>query len=147
MVGEGFHALHWNMFSWFGGCIDGLRSFLFGCVGRVVGGWILCFGRVGVVWVEGRWGSRAGESHSLGFFGGCCDSVCVGGWWRVRLLVVVGGLLRVLGLCSGGVGVAVCLGVGWVCFVRRVRALGAVCVEARVCTRFVTNVSSSPVMT
>ena len=66
----------------------------------------------------------------------------------MRLLVGVGGLLRVLGLCSGGVGVELCLGVGWVCFVRRVRALGAVCcVEARVCTRFVTNVSSSPVIT
>ena len=32
-VGDGFHALHWNMFSWFGCCINGLRGFLFGCVG------------------------------------------------------------------------------------------------------------------
>ena len=63
-------------------------------------------------------------------------------------MVVVGGLLRVLGLCGGGVGVAVCLGVGCVCFVRRVRSLEVVCcVVARVCTRFVTNVSSSPVST
>ncbi len=148
MLGEGFHALHWNMLSCIGGCIDGVRGFLFGRVGRVVGGWILCFGRVWVVGVAGRWSPGPVESHSLGFFRGCCDSVCVGGLLRVRLWVVVGGLLRVLGLCSGGVGVAVCLGVGWVCLVRRVRALGAVCcVEASGCTMFVTNVSSSPVIT
>ncbi len=91
MVGEGFHALHWNMLSWFSCCINGLRGFIFGCVRRDVGGWILCFERVRVGWVMGRWGSRMGESHSLGFFGGCCDSIlCVGGWLWVWLLVMVG---------------------------------------------------------
>jgi len=29
-VGEGFHALHWNMLSWFGFCTRVLLGFLFG---------------------------------------------------------------------------------------------------------------------
>ena len=46
VVGEGFHALHWKMFSWFGCRIDGLRGLIFGWVERVVvGGWIVCLGR------------------------------------------------------------------------------------------------------
>ena len=49
VVGDGFHALHWNMFSWFGCCINVFRGFLFAWVVRdVVGGWILCLGRFGV---------------------------------------------------------------------------------------------------
>ena len=49
MVGDGFHTLQWNMFSWFGCSINGLRGFLFGRVKRdVVGGWILGLGRFGV---------------------------------------------------------------------------------------------------
>ena len=102
MFGEAFHALHWKMLSCVGGCIDGVRGFLFGCLGRVVGGRILCFGRVWAVWVAGRWGSGLGESHSLGFLGGCGNivcmgSVCVGGWLGVPLWVVVDGLLRLIG--------------------------------------------------
>ena len=39
IAGDGFHALHWNMFSWLGDCINVLRGFLFGWGGRdVVGG-------------------------------------------------------------------------------------------------------------
>ncbi len=46
VVGDGFHALHWKMFSWFGCRIDGLRGLIFGWVERVVvGGWIVCLGR------------------------------------------------------------------------------------------------------
>ncbi len=90
MFGEAFHALHWKMLSCVGGCIDGVRGFLIGCLGRVVGGRILCFGRVWAVWVASRWGSGLGESHSLGFLGGCGNiecvgSVCVVGWLRVPL--------------------------------------------------------------
>ena len=29
-VGEGFHALHWNILSWFGFCTRVWRGFLFG---------------------------------------------------------------------------------------------------------------------
>jgi len=36
--GEGFHALHWNMLSWFGFYTRVLRGFLFGWVERVVAG-------------------------------------------------------------------------------------------------------------
>ncbi len=44
--GEGFHARHWNMLSWFGFCIEVLRCFLFGCGVRVVtGGFMLWLGR------------------------------------------------------------------------------------------------------
>ena len=39
LVGDGFHALHWNMFSWFGCRSHVLRGFLVRWVGRdVVGG-------------------------------------------------------------------------------------------------------------
>jgi hypothetical protein len=76
LVGGGFHALHWNMFSWFGCRSNVLRGFLFRWVGRdVVGGWILCIGRTGVGWVLSEWVSRVGRSHCLGFFGGFCESV------------------------------------------------------------------------
>ena len=81
IAGDGFHALHWNMFSWFGCRSNVLRGFLFGWVERdVVGGWILCLGRFGVGWVLGEWVSRVGRSRSLGFFGGFCDSMGGGGW-------------------------------------------------------------------
>ena len=76
LVGDGFHALHWNMFSWFGCRSNVLRGFLFRWVGRdVVGGWILSIGRTGVGWVLSKWVSRVGRSHCLGFFGGFCESV------------------------------------------------------------------------
>jgi hypothetical protein len=114
IAGDGFHALHWNMLSWFGGCINVLRGFLFGWGERdVVGGWILCpgrvvdgrilyFGRVWAVGVAGRWGSGLGGSHSLGFLWGCGNivcmgSVCVGGWLGVPLWVGVDGRLRLIG--------------------------------------------------
>ncbi len=70
IVGDGFHALHLNMFCWLGCCINGLRGFLFGCVVLDVVGWILCLGRFGVGWVLHGWGSRAGGSQSLGFSAG-----------------------------------------------------------------------------
>ena len=79
------------MFSWFDCCIDVLRGFLFGWVKRgVVGGWILCLGRVGVGWDLGVWLSRVGMSRNLGFSGGFvmvwvgvgvgCGCVCWWGW-------------------------------------------------------------------
>ena len=37
-VGDEFHALHWNMLSWFGCCTRVLRSFLLGWVERVIFG-------------------------------------------------------------------------------------------------------------
>ena len=47
--GEGFHALHWNMFRWLGFCTRVLRDFLFGWVERVVaGGFVLWLGRLDV---------------------------------------------------------------------------------------------------
>ena len=30
VVGDGFHALHWNMLSWFGCCTNVFLGFLFG---------------------------------------------------------------------------------------------------------------------
>ena len=76
LVGDGFHALHWNRFRWFGCRSNMLRGFLFRWVGReVVGGWNLCLGRFGVGWVLSEWVSRVGRSRSLGFFGGFCDRV------------------------------------------------------------------------
>ena len=81
MVGDGFHALHWNMLNWFGCFINVFRGFLFGWVVRdVVGGWILCLGLFGVGWVLGGWVSVVSKSHSLAFFGGCCGSTGGGGW-------------------------------------------------------------------
>ena len=80
MVGDGFHALHWNMLSWVGCCIGVFRGFHFGWVVRdVVGGLILWLGRFGVGWVLGEWVSGVGKSRSLGFFGGFCDSMGGGG--------------------------------------------------------------------
>ena len=80
MVGDGFHALHWNMFSWFGCFVWVLRGFFFGWVERDVGGgWGLCPGRVVVGWVLGGWGSMVCGSDTLGFFGGFCDSIGGGG--------------------------------------------------------------------
>ena len=115
MAGDGFHALHWNMFSWFGGCINVLRGFLFGWGRRdVVGGWILCLERFGVGWVLGEWVSRVGRSRSLGFFEGFCGSMDGGGWLWLWLLVWVEGLLRVVIVVGGGAGGVVSLGVGWV---------------------------------
>ena len=41
-VGDGIHALHWNMLSWFGWCTKFLRGFLLGWVVRAaVGGCML----------------------------------------------------------------------------------------------------------
>ena len=41
-VGDGFHALHWNMLSWFGCFAKVLRGFLLGwVVWAVVGGCML----------------------------------------------------------------------------------------------------------
>ena len=37
-IGDGFHALHWNMLSWSGCCTKVLRCFLLGWVIRVVVG-------------------------------------------------------------------------------------------------------------
>ena len=66
----------------------------------------------------------------------------------VWLLVRVRGLLRVVSESGGGVGGAVWLGFGWVSLLRLARVRGLCCgVVERVCTRFFTNVSSSPVMT
>jgi len=148
VVGDGFHALHWKMFSWCGCRIDGLRGLSFGRVGRVVvDGWIVCLGRVRVGWGLNEWESRMGMSCSLGIFGGCCGSVVVWGGIWVWLLGRVEGLLRVVGLFSFRVGGVVWVGVGCVCVLRLVCVLGAFCgVVARVWTRSVTNGSSSPVM-
>ena len=45
VVGEGIHAMHWNMLSWFGFCTKVLRGFISGRVVRVViGGFMLWLG-------------------------------------------------------------------------------------------------------
>ena len=54
--GEGFHALHWNMLSWFGFCTRVLRGFLFVWVERVVaGGFMPWQGPAVVKWGLGGW--------------------------------------------------------------------------------------------
>ena len=84
----------------------------------MVGGWILCIGRIGVGWVLSEWVSRVGRSRSLGFFGGFCDSMGGGGWLWVWLLVRVECLLRVVSVFGGGAGGDEWLGCGWMCFLR-----------------------------
>ena len=69
-VGVGFHALHWNMLSWFDFCTDVLRGFLFRWAVRVVaGGFMLWLGRSDVERCIGGWVCDVGTSRCLAFFG------------------------------------------------------------------------------
>ncbi len=79
--GEGFHALHWNMLSWFGFCIRVLRLFLFG--------WVVVFVAEGCMSWLGRsvvergidgWVCGMVVACCLAFFGGLCVGARRGGW-------------------------------------------------------------------
>ena len=49
-VGDGFHALHWNIFSWLGCCVVVFRCLTVVCLFLyLVVAWILCFWRLGGV--------------------------------------------------------------------------------------------------
>ena len=101
-VGEGFHALHWNMLSWFGFCTRVLRGFLFGLVVRVVaGGFMLWLGRSDVERGIGGWVCGVVASCCLAFFGGLCDEARGRSWELSWVWVMVSGLLQVVVVCEG----------------------------------------------
>ncbi len=101
--GEGFHALHWNMLSWFGFCTRVLRGFLFGWVeGVVAGGFMSWLGRSVVKRGIGEWVCGVVAAYCLAFFGGLCDGARGGGWELSWVWVMVSGLLRVVIACEGG---------------------------------------------
>jgi hypothetical protein len=68
--GEEYHALHWNMLSWFGVCTVVLRVFLFGCAERVVA-WGFASGLGRAVVEHGIFGLMCGVVRAccLAFFG------------------------------------------------------------------------------
>ena len=150
VVCEGFHALHWNMLSWFVFFSTVLRGFLFGRVVRVVsGGVMLWMNRSDFGRVIGGWVCGLVTSCCLAFFGGLCvrarGGSCCWRWVWVRVC----GLLRVVDVGEG----ESCFGsvseVSSVCFLRLLRVVRWVCWAGleRLCMRLVTYVSSSPAIT
>ena len=121
-VGEGFHALHWNMLSWFVFCSRVLRGFLFGRVVRVVfGGIMLWMERSDVGRVIGGWVCGLVTSRCLAFFGGLCVRARGGSWCWSWVWARVCGLLRVVNVgegesCFGSVSEVSC-----VCLLRLLR--------------------------
>ena len=97
-VGEGFHALHWNMLSWFVFCPTVLRGFLFGREVRVVsGGVILWMKRSDVGRGIGGWVCGLVTTRCLAFFGGLCVRARR---WRVVLELGMGkGVRSFAGCC------------------------------------------------
>ena len=88
----------------------------------MVGGWNLCFGHFGVRCVVVGGVGGVVLSHVLAFF----RELCVGiGGRGIRLLLVVDGLFRVVGILGGRAGGGVRLGVGWLYFLRREWVRGA----------------------
>ena len=80
-VGEGFHALHWNMLSWFGFCTTVLRGFLFGRVVRVVSESLMfCMGRSDVGRGIDGWMCDVVTFRCLSFIGGLCVRARGGSW-------------------------------------------------------------------
>ena len=144
-VGEGFHALHWNMLGWFGVCTRMVRGLLFRWVVRVVAGdFMLWLGRSNVDRGIGGWVCGAMASCCLVFFDGLCDGA--GGDWELSWLwVKVCRRLRVVLVCEGGSCFGLVLGASCVCLLRRVRGVRwVVWVESvRLCMKSVTYVFSS----
>ena len=80
-VGEGFHALHWNMLGWFVFCSTVLRGFLFVRVVRLVsGGVMLWMERSDVEQGIGGWVGGLVTSRCLAFFGGLYVRTRGGRW-------------------------------------------------------------------
>jgi len=98
-VGVGFHALHWNILSWFGFCTDVLRGFLFGRAVRfVAGGFMLWLERSDVERCIGGWVCDVVTSRYLAFFGGLCVRATGG---LVMRLGVGEGVRSFAGCCCG----------------------------------------------
>ncbi len=148
--GEGFHALLWNMSSWFAFCTRVLRDFLFGWVERVVaGGFMPWLGRAVVKRGVGGWVCGMVAAFCLAFFGGLFDGSKGGNWELSWVWVAVSSLLRLVVACEGGSCFGLELGAIYVLRfwrLRRVRWVLRVGL-VRLCMRLVTYSSSSPVMT
>ena len=121
-VGEGFHALHWNMLSCFVFCTRVLRGFLFGWVVRVVaGGFMLWLGRPDVERGIGGWMCGVLVSYCLASFGRLCDGARGGRWELSWVWVRVCGLLRVVVVYEGQYCFGLVLEASCECVLLRVR--------------------------